>query len=92
MWRKLNHPRQSRGFTIINYRHLIIGGGMTAYAAINGIRIIDPDISIGLISAEIYPPYKRPPPSKGLWQGKAMEKIWYPIENVKINLHLGEVR
>lgn len=72
-----------------NYRYLIIGGGMTAYAAINGIRSIDSDGSIGLISAENYPPYKRPPLSKGLWQGKPMEKIWYPIETLRVNLHLG---
>lgn len=74
-----------------NYRYLIIGGGMTAYAAINGIRTIDSDGAIGLIGAEIYPPYKRPPLSKGLWQGKSMEKIWYPIENLQVNLHLGRI-
>lgn len=74
-----------------NYRYLIIGGGMTANAAINGIRTIDSDGSIGLISAEIYPPYKRPPLSKGLWQGKPMEKIWYPIETLQVNLHLGRI-
>jgi hypothetical protein len=48
-----------QGAEMSNYRYLIIGGGMTSYAAINGIRSIDSDASIGLISAEIYPPYKR---------------------------------
>ncbi|MFZ2311882.1 MAG: FAD-dependent oxidoreductase [Methylobacter sp.] len=72
-----------------NYRYLIIGGGMTAYAAICGIRSIDSDGTIGLISAEFHPPYKRPPLSKGLWKGKPMEKIWYPIEELKVTLHLG---
>ena len=72
-----------------NYRYLIIGGGMTAYAAILGIRAVDSDGTIGLISAESYPPYKRPPLSKGLWQGKPMEKIWYQIEELKVTLHLG---
>jgi len=72
-----------------NYQYLIIGGGMTAHAAISGIRAIDSEGSIGLISAEAYPPYKRPPLSKGLWQGKPMEKIWYPLEELKVTLHLG---
>lgn len=72
-----------------NYRYLIIGGGMTAYAAINGIRSVDADGGIGLISAEFYPPYKRPPLSKGLWRGKPMEKIWYQMQALKVSLHLG---
>ncbi|MBS4050106.1 MAG: NAD(P)/FAD-dependent oxidoreductase, partial [Methylomonas sp.] len=72
-----------------NYRYLIIGGGMTAYAAINGIRAVDSNGTIGLISAEIHPPYKRPPLSKGLWRGKPLEKIWYPLEEQRVTLHLG---
>jgi NADPH-dependent 2,4-dienoyl-CoA reductase/sulfur reductase-like enzyme len=50
-----------------HYQYLIIGGGMTAHAAIGGIREVDPDGTIGLISAEPYPPYDRPPLTKGLW-------------------------
>lgn len=72
-----------------NYRYLIIGGGMTAYAAICGIRAIDADGSIGLISSETYSPYKRPPLSKGLWRGKPIEKIWYQMQALKVSLHLG---
>lgn len=72
-----------------NYRYLIIGGGMTGYAAIRGIRSIDPEGSIGLISAESHPPYKRPPLSKGLWQGTPIDKIWYRIEKLNVTLHLG---
>ncbi len=72
-----------------NYKYLIIGGGMTAYAAICGIRSIDADGTIGLISSELYPPYKRPPLSKGLWVGKPMEKIWYRLQEQKVSLHLG---
>ena len=73
---------------MLNYRYLIIGGGMTAYAAIGGIRDIDAEGTIGLISAESYPPYKRPPLSKGLWQGQPIEKIWYPLENFQVAMHL----
>ncbi|MGD0960960.1 MAG: FAD/NAD(P)-binding oxidoreductase [Methylomonas sp.] len=74
---------------MLNYQYLIIGGGMTAYAAINGIRAVDANGGIGLIGAETFPLYKRPPLSKGLWQGKPMEKIWYPLEELKVSLHLG---
>ena len=44
-----------------SYRYLIVGGGMTADAAVRGIREVDPKGSIGLIGTEIDPPYDRPP-------------------------------
>ena len=63
--------------TMTHYKHLVIGGGMTAAAAVEGIREIDPDGAIGLISAETDPPYNRPPLSKGLWKGDpTLEGIW----------------
>ena len=52
-----------------HYKYLIVGGGMTADAAVNGIREADGEGSIGLISAEQNAPYNRPPLSKGLWKG-----------------------
>lgn len=72
-----------------HYQYLIIGGGMAADAAVRGIRAVDAKGSIGLVSAELYPPYKRPPLSKGLWLGKPMEKIWYRTEALGVALHLG---
>jgi 3-phenylpropionate/trans-cinnamate dioxygenase ferredoxin reductase subunit len=63
-----------------HYRYLIIGGGMTADAAVGGIRALDSIGPIGLISAEPDPPYNRPPLRKGLWKGKPLDKIWRPIE------------
>ena len=51
-----------------HYPYLIIGGGMAADAAIRGIRELDADRPIGLISAEPDAPYRRPPLSKGLWK------------------------
>nr|BAL54444.1 pyridine nucleotide-disulphide oxidoreductase family protein [uncultured Gammaproteobacteria bacterium] len=74
---------------MIHYHYLIVGGGMTADAAVRGIRAVDPEGSIGLISSELYPPYKRPPLSKGLWLGKPFEKLWYRTEECKVALHLG---
>src|SRR5690554_6325429 len=72
-----------------NYRYLIIGGGMTADAAVQGIREVDADGSIGIIGAESHPPYDRPPLSKGLWMGKSLEKIWRKTEEGDVTLHLG---
>lgn len=72
-----------------NYQYLIIGGGMTAHGAIRGIRSIDSTGTIGLISTETHPPYKRPPLSKGLWQGKPLEKIRYNDEEYNAAMHLG---
>ncbi len=72
-----------------NYKYLIVGGGMTAAAAVKGIREVDANGSIGLISAEVDPPYKRPPLSKALWKGKPIERIWYGTEKQGVTLHLG---
>lgn len=72
-----------------NYKYLIIGGGMTADAAIDGIREVDPNGSIGLISAESHPPYNRPPLSKGLWKGKPLETIFRQASKDYAQLHLG---
>jgi len=71
------------------YPYLIVGGGMSAAAAVNGIREIDQQAEIGLISRESHPPYDRPPLSKGLWKGKPMEKIWRKIDRPGVVLHLG---
>jgi hypothetical protein len=64
-----------------NYQYLIVGGGMTAAAAVHGIREVDRSGSIGLLSAEGHPPYDRPPLSKKLWKGKPLESIWRQIES-----------
>ncbi|HWP01651.1 MAG TPA: FAD-dependent oxidoreductase [Methylococcus sp.] len=72
-----------------HYTYLVIGGGMTADAAIRGIREVDPKGSVGLIGAEPHPPYNRPPLSKKLWLGKPLESIWRKTETLDISLHLG---
>jgi hypothetical protein len=40
-----------------SYTYLILGGGMTAAAAIGGIREADSSGSIGLIGNESHPPF-----------------------------------
>jgi len=71
------------------YPYLIVGGGMTADAAVRGIRELDPSRAIGLIGAEPDPPYARPPLSKGLWKGEALDGIWRGTEQAGVELHLG---
>jgi NADPH-dependent 2,4-dienoyl-CoA reductase/sulfur reductase-like enzyme len=71
-----------------HYRYLIVGGGMTAAAAVQGIREVDAESPVGLISQEEYPPYNRPPLSKGLWKGKPLEKIFRDVRKPGIDLIL----
>ncbi len=72
-----------------NYTYLIVGGGMTADAAVHGIREVDASGSIALLSAEGHPPYDRPPLSKKLWKGDPLESIWRHTESQGVTLHLG---
>jgi NADPH-dependent 2,4-dienoyl-CoA reductase/sulfur reductase-like enzyme len=71
-----------------HYKYLIVGGGMTADSAVKGIREVDADGAIGLLSAEPDPPYDRPPLSKGMWKGKPLEKIWRGTQDRGAELHL----
>jgi 3-phenylpropionate/trans-cinnamate dioxygenase ferredoxin reductase subunit len=72
----------------MHYKYLIIGGGMTGDAAVKGIRRIDHEGNIGLISAEPNPPYNRPPLSKDLWKGKPEEKIWRKTDDFDVSIML----
>ena len=71
------------------YKYVIVGGGMTADAAVKGIREVDPDGSIGLVSDENDAPYQRPPLSKGLWKDTPLESIWCKTDSRGVTLHLG---
>ena len=71
-----------------NYKYLIVGGGMTADAAVKGIREVDPQGSIGLVSSESDAPYDRPPLTKSLWKDKPLDSIWRHTEKAKVDLHL----
>ncbi|MBA0087490.1 MAG: NAD(P)/FAD-dependent oxidoreductase, partial [Acidobacteria bacterium Pan2503] len=57
------------------YEYLILGGGMTADAAVHGIREVDKTSEIGVIAAEPHAPYARPPLSKALWKGAKPESV-----------------
>ena len=70
-------------------RYLLVGGGMTADAAAEGIRAHDADGTITLVGAEPHPPYKRPPLTKGLWAGGDEAKIWRGTADRGVELVLG---
>jgi NADPH-dependent 2,4-dienoyl-CoA reductase/sulfur reductase-like enzyme len=72
-----------------NTRYLVVGGGMTADAAVKGIREHDADGPILLVGAEPHPPYKRPPLTKGLWSGDDEAKIWKNTADAGADLLLG---
>ncbi len=72
-----------------HYKYLIIGAGMTADAAVQGIRELDPKGSIALIGEDHDPPYDRPPLSKALWKGKPLDSIWRKTEERTAELILG---
>ena len=71
-------------------KYLIIGGGMTAAAAMQGIREVDPTGAIELFSTESFSPYDRPPLTKALWKGEPLKSIWRQIPKEGVTLHLGE--
>ncbi len=71
------------------YKYLIIGGGMTGDSAVKGIREIDKDGTIGIVSGEKHPPYNRPPLTKYLWKGGNTEKIWRGTDKLDAELILG---
>ena len=66
-------------------RYVIVGSGMTAHAAAQGIRELDQQGTITMIGAEPHPPYARPPLSKALWKGQAEESVWLaPLAELKL--------
>jgi NADPH-dependent 2,4-dienoyl-CoA reductase/sulfur reductase-like enzyme len=72
-----------------NYEYLIVGGGMTADAALRGIRELDRDGRVAIIGSDENPPYNRPPLTKGLWKGKTMDKVWRRTQELPVDLILG---
>lgn len=52
------------------FDYVIVGGGLTAASAVDGIREVDPSGSIAVFSEEADPPYHRPPLSKEFFQAE----------------------
>ncbi len=69
-------------------RYLIVGGGMTGAAAIEGVRERDADGAITVLTDEAVGPYDRPPLSKGLWKGQPRDSVWRSLPD-GVDLRLG---
>jgi 3-phenylpropionate/trans-cinnamate dioxygenase ferredoxin reductase subunit len=75
---------------VASHRYLIVGGGMTADAAVKGIRSVDTDGPIVLVGEERHAPYARPPLSKALWRDGADEhSVFRGTEEHEVDLVLG---
>ena len=74
-------------------RYLIVGGGLAAASAVEGIRELDKDGEIMVASAERELPYHRPPLSKGYLAGREQletvrvhDAVWYRDNRVRYRL------
>jgi 3-phenylpropionate/trans-cinnamate dioxygenase ferredoxin reductase subunit len=74
-------------------RYVIVGGGLAAASAVEGIREVDQDGEIVVVSAERELPYHRPPLSKGYLAGREqLESVrvhdapWYRENRVRYRL------
>jgi NADPH-dependent 2,4-dienoyl-CoA reductase/sulfur reductase-like enzyme len=62
---------------------------MAGFAAARALRERDGGAEIVVVGAEPDPPYKRPPLTKGLWQGKPLESAFYDLDGLDLDLRLG---
>jgi len=74
-------------------KYVIVGGGLAAASAIEGIRDLDKDGEITVVSAERELPYHRPPLSKGYLAGREQletvrihDALWYRDNRVRYRL------
>lgn len=72
------------------YRYVIVGGGMTAHAAVKGIRELDAKSPVAVFGEESTAPYRRPALSKDLWNNGEFEDALLGDIDANTNLHLGE--
>ena len=56
---------------MVPYKYVIIGGGIAGGKAVEGIRQVDKEGSVILVSQEDNRPYERPPLSKGYLRAEA---------------------
>jgi 3-phenylpropionate/trans-cinnamate dioxygenase ferredoxin reductase subunit len=77
----------------MRHTYVIVGGGLAAASAVEGIREHDREGGILLVSRENFEPYQRPPLSKDLWFGKSTldklpvhDEAWYRENDVVLEL------
>lgn len=77
------------------YDYVLLGGGTSCGYAVRGIRELDTEGSIAIISADSEPPYDRPPLSKGFLKNDAMdvadahsnEESFYTENKIEVRLN-----
>ncbi len=69
-----------------HYRYVLVGGGVAADAAVQGIRSLDDIGRIGLVHEEAFAPYDRPPLSKGLWRGDSDASVFRAADRHGVEL------
>jgi len=77
----------------MDHKYVIVGGGLAAASAVEGIRRQDADGGILMLARENFEPYHRPPLSKDLWFGKSTkdklpvhDAAFYRDQRVEIQL------
>lgn len=75
-------------------QYLVIGGGIAGGKAVEGVREVDPDGSLALITRENHPPYHKPPLSKDYLREEAdLEDVYLKTEeayqDLDVDLILG---
>lgn len=75
-------------------QYVIVGGGLAGASAIEGIRAVDKEGPVTLLTSERELPYHRPPLSKSFLAGKGtlddvrvQKAWWYPKMNVRVRLN-----
>jgi NADPH-dependent 2,4-dienoyl-CoA reductase/sulfur reductase-like enzyme len=73
------------------YTYIIIGGGLAGQRAAQGIRKVDTEGTLALVTAEPHVPYERPPLSKGYLMGKEgleaaylQDDAWYDDNGIEL--------
>ncbi|MGD8244812.1 MAG: FAD-dependent oxidoreductase [Anaerolineae bacterium] len=73
------------------YKYIIVGGGLAGQRAAQGIRKVDTEGSVALVTAEPHVPYERPPLSKGYLMGKEgldaaylQDDTWYDENGIAL--------
>jgi 3-phenylpropionate/trans-cinnamate dioxygenase ferredoxin reductase subunit len=73
-----------------SYQYVIVGAGVAAAGAVEGIRAVDPTGTIAVLGAEADPPLYRPDLSKTLWldADASLEDSALDVEGENVELHL----
>jgi len=92
--RKLQPTFSPAHLTMAPQQYVIVGGGLAGASAIEGIRELDKEGPITLLTSERELPYHRPPLSKTFLGGqgtlddlRVQKAWWYPRMNVRVRLN-----